>query len=979
MLLPTFSCFEHERDPRAGQLLFTPKKVLMKQKLFYALVFIFLFSLSAFSQINTPLSSRGKTGTNEGIDPEWYSKAQQKLTALQYSFRDEGKEFTALNPENNTLFVINAQGYTQRSFGKEERSLEAGLTLVAIDGEPVPSSYTASRDKAGLSFLYDGLTVEYRNDPNGLRQNFIVQKRNVRQGNLSITLAFETSLALSLNSDRKGVTLSAKNGQPGFYYDGLVVWDAKGKALDSWMEIGDKNHVTIHVADADAVYPITIDPLNHTPNWTDSGGGLLFPLLNDLSAHVLFGYSISSAGDVNGDGYGDIIVGAPAYVDIISISGGTYNVAAVGAAFIYYGSPSGPSADPSEVLQPTTVAGALFGYSVSKAGDINGDGYGDVVVGAPGDRTMLNIGLVFPVATSVATGKVYVYYGGPAGSFDGNSNTEPTVSAQLSLTQPDFGSLAVVPINPLYGFSVGEAGDVNGDGRGDIVVGSPAFTRLLPLPVQGGRVDVYHGTTSGISASPSRTITGGLLNALFGFSVSTAGNVNGDAYSDIIAGAPGSLNFLGAGQAYVFHGSSTGVTATTTASANAALNSAGLLTTLFGYNVSNAGDVNGDGFGDVIVGEPAALESLLTQTASVGAARIFYGSASGATTTGATTLNSPRRPSLLGLLQGNLLFGYSVSGTGDVNCDGFADIIIGEPGGTALSLGRGLLNLVSANVVSGRSYVYFGRAAKPVNSPSYTIEQTGSVTVANLIGYSVADGGDVNGDGRADLLVGAPNGTLDLSGGIIPAVGSALGVVTTNSVGSSYLYAGCLSQTILPLTLLSFDAEKKDARVQLNWSVREEVNFDRYELERSADGRNFSTIAVVLRVDPGTTPAYHYNDALPLKSNYYRLKMIDLDGTWTYSPVAFVRFDDRSTSSISIAPNPVSDRFTVSVAGLEKGIYELRLVNARGQVEARKDLRIDTGIFHYSLERDGRAAGVYFIGLYSSDGKLAAQSRVLFQ
>lgn len=950
----------------------------MKCSKLYPLIFFLVLSISAFTQKITPSNTEGPRSA--GIDPAWQGKAQEKLEALQYSFRTmEDQAFAALNPKNNTVFLIDAQGYRQRSLTKNESNEEAGLSLVAIDGKPVSGTYTTTKDKAGLSFHYDGLSVEYKNDPEGLRQNFIIENPGSHRDRLSITLAFQTSLTLSLNRDRKGLTFIAKDGKPSFYYDGLSVWDANGKALDSWMKIEEGNRISIHVASENAAYPITIDPLNHTPKWTDSGSGLLFPLLNDLSAHVLFGFSINSAGDVNGDGYGDVIVGAPGYVDVISVSGGTFNAAAVGAAFIYYGGPSGPAIDPSEVLQPTTQAGALFGYSVSKAGDMNGDGYGDIVVGAPGDRTSLNIGLVFPVATSVATGKVYIYYGGPAGTFDGNVNTEPAVSAQLALTQSDFGTLAAVPINPLYGFSVSEAGDVNGDGRGDIVVGSPAFTRLLPLPVQGGRVDIYHGSASGIATTPSRTITGGLLNALFGFSVSAAGNVNGDAYGDIIAGAPGSLNFLGAGQAYVFHGSSTGVTATTTASANAALNSAGLLTTLFGYSVSNAGDVNGDGYGDVIVGEPAALESLLTQTASVGAARIFYGSSSGATTTGATKLNSPRRPSLLGLLQGNLLFGYSVSGAGDVNCDGFADIIIGEPGGSALSLGGGLLNLVSTNVISGRSYIYYGRAAKPVNAPSYTVEQSGSVTAANLIGYSVADGGDVNGDGRADLLIGAPNGTLDLSGGIIPAVGSALNVVTTNSVGSSYLYAGCLTQTILPLTLLSFDAEKKSTKVEVNWKVQNEVNFDRYELERSANGRDFNTIGIILRVDPGTVPAYRFVDASPLKLNHYRLKMIDLDGETRYSPVAIVRFDGKSTPLLTITPNPVAHHLTLSVTGLKKGNYELRLMNATGQVQFRTGLRIDTETYNYSMPRNGHSTGVYFLGLYSESGELAAESRIIFQ
>ncbi|MEO8404965.1 MAG: T9SS type A sorting domain-containing protein, partial [Chitinophagaceae bacterium] len=447
-----------------------------------------------------------------------------------------------------------------------------------------------------------------------------------------------------------------------------------------------------------------------------------------------------------------------------------------------------PALTPSEALQPTAFAGALFGFSVSKAGDINNDGFDDVVIGAPGDHVDLTIGIG---TVSSTVGRVYIYYGN---TFDGNVNTEPVVSLSVNLNQADFGILASAPANPLYGFSVSDAGDVNNDGFADIVVGSPAYLNLIPVNL-GGRADVYLGSGTGLGTTPHK-IVGGLIGGLFGYSVSTAGKVNNDAFDDIIVGAPASIGIVAIGAAYVFHGSGTGITANNVAGANTTLQAPGLLAqTLFGYSVSNAGDVNNDGRADVIIGEPLSLEQTLSlQLVAVGKAHIFYGSTTGVVTTGSTQLTSPRRPNLLGLVQGNLLFGFSVSTAGDVNCDGITDVIVGEPGGTAISLGTGVLGLVSANAASGKAYVYYGRTTTgPINSPSFLVQETGALAVANLLGASVSDAGDVNKNGSGDILIGAPNGTMNFNSSLTGIVGSAIGIITQNSVGSAYSYFNCLA------------------------------------------------------------------------------------------------------------------------------------------------------------------------------------------
>ncbi|MBK8553944.1 MAG: FG-GAP repeat protein [Ignavibacteria bacterium] len=140
----------------------------------------------------------------------------------------------------------------------------------------------------------------------------------------------------------------------------------------------------IVVNDEDAAYPITIDPLSSTPSWTAE--------INQASAK--FGWSVATAGDVNGDGYSEVIVGAPYYDNGQTDEGGV---------FVYHGSISGLSLTPNWTKE-INQANALFGWSVATAGDLNGDGYSDVIIGSP-------------TYDSVQTdeGRAYVYNGSASG------------------------------------------------------------------------------------------------------------------------------------------------------------------------------------------------------------------------------------------------------------------------------------------------------------------------------------------------------------------------------------------------------------------------------------------------------------------------------------------------------------------------------------------------------------------------------------
>ena len=151
-----------------------------------------------------------------------------------------------------------------------------------------------------------------------------------------------------------------------------------------------------------------------------------------------------------------------------------------------------------------------------------------------------------------------------------------------------------------YGYSVNRAGDINGDGYGDVIVGAWGFD--APGMADAGKIYVYHGSANGLSPTPAYTAVGQMADAYFGFAVAPAGDVNGDSYGDVVVGSyryddtPVRGN---AGKVYVFHGGPNGLTGTPAAPAFSAVGETA--NDWFSGSVAGAGDVNGDGYSDIIV------------------------------------------------------------------------------------------------------------------------------------------------------------------------------------------------------------------------------------------------------------------------------------------------------------------------------------------------------------------------------------------
>ena len=275
------------------------------------------------------------------------------------------------------------------------------------------------------------------------------------------------------------------------------------------------------------------------------------------------GVAVAGAGDVNGDGFSDLLVGAPqAWV-------GAY---APGRAELYLGSASGPGASPAWVSEGDQP-GAAFGYSLAAAGDVNADGYGDVVIGEPG------YDYPEPIDRPNA-GKVLVYLGSSSG-----------------LSAAPAWESGLVNRYAFLGASVSGAGDVNGDGYDDVLMGG-----INGFGGEEGIARIYLGSSSGPASSPAWTRTGDHLLAHLGTAVSGAGDLNGDGYADVVIGEPDydrTFDEESVGRAYVFRGSAAGLPADPSwfAEGDAAF-------VMLGNAVASAGDVNGDGTGDLLVGVP---------------------------------------------------------------------------------------------------------------------------------------------------------------------------------------------------------------------------------------------------------------------------------------------------------------------------------------------------------------------------------------
>ncbi|MEN0064114.1 MAG: FG-GAP-like repeat-containing protein [Myxococcota bacterium] len=428
--------------------------------------------------------------------------------------------------------------------------------------------------------------------------------------------------------------------------------------------------------------------------------------VNDDAADITFDFpspvfeSAAVSGDFNGDGFDDVLLG-----DLGNDDGG----ASSGAAFIFFGS-ANPGTELTDSDADVKLVGEESGDSagarVASAGDFNGDGIDDILVGAPHNDS-----------GGTESGIAYLI------------NGDPSLSGTIDLanaTARFVGEEASDRLN-----EVASAGDFDGDGFDDIAIGSQRHGAVA------GAVYVLYG---GNSLTGTLDIVNANLEVVgeasndFAGRVSSAGDVNGDGVDDLLIGASGNdEGGSGAGAAYMIFGSTTRLTGTLDL-ADADLKLVGQANADFtGVSVAAAGDVDADGFDDILVGASGTDKG---DEDDAGTAYLVYGSAN---LNG--TINFFKGDTKLLGENANDSAGRFVGGAGDVNGDGFDDILVAAPGNDQAASNGSAVYLLHGPVARGT-----------LQLADADVKFVGSIF--SLARNFIAGGGDINGDGFDDIAVG---------------------------------------------------------------------------------------------------------------------------------------------------------------------------------------------------------------------------------
>jgi hypothetical protein len=201
------------------------------------------------------------------------------------------------------------------------------------------------------------------------------------------------------------------------------------------------------------------------------------------------------------------------------------------------------------------------------------------------------------------------------------------------------------------------------------------------------------------------------------------------------------------------------------------------------------------------------------------------------------------------------------------------------------------------------------------------------------------------------------------------------------AIGSPSLPISCSGSSSLPLELLAFtaatNAKSNKTTAQLSWLTAREVNLQGYEVERSGDGKTYEKIGSVKPTgSASSTEKYAFTDDVPLSgTNYYRLKMVNTEGSFTYSAVRSVLVSDGKTDKVSVSPNPAKDRVVVKLNALEAKNVTLTLVDVAGKTVLTDNKSLETGFNEFSLNVAKLPQGLYFLKV--ADGKTSEMHRLV--
>jgi len=775
-------------------------------------------------------------GTNSGKVYIYYGGSVMNATVDVWIYGEAANDFFGYSVSGTG--DINGDGFADvivGAYGNDEAGSVAGKVYIYYGGSPMDwtADVTITGEALGDAF---GVFVSAAGDINGDGYgDIIVGAHQNDDGGTSAGKAYIYYGGEAMNT----VAEMTVTGEAATDYLGL-----------SCALAGDVN--------GDGYADVIIGARGNDDGGTDAGKVYIF--MQTLSGHTNyanvtmigeaayndFGNCVSTAGDVNGDGYDDVIIAARDNDD-----GGNN----AGKAYIYYGGVY--MNNTADVTMTGEAEGDFFGYSVSAAGDVNGDGYDDVIIGAYRNDD-----------AGSDVGKSYIYFGGAA--MDN--------SADVTMTGEG--------LSDLFGISVSGAGDVNGDGYCDVIIGAYLNDDGGNLA---GKTYIYYGG-SAMDNSADVTMTGEAANEFFGQSVSAAGDVNGDGYSDVIVGAH--HNDVGGsrtGKAYVYYGG--------TAMDNLAdvIMIGEAIDDRFGRSVSTAGDLNGDGFDDVIIGANRNDENGYF----AGKVYIYLGG---------LAMDSTADLTMTGEMEWEW-FGTSVSNAGDINADGYGDVIIGA------------FNNDYSGFSAGKTYIYYGGN---IMDDIADVTMSGEVESDNF-GLSVSTAGDVNSDGYADVVIGAEHND---DGG--------------TDAGKVYIYFSA-ALSIKPNLFYAADVpHDQGGYVKIKWSrCAYDNRITKYMIQGSGPKNNsnyaWENIAEII---PTYDPYYSYT----AKTNY--------DSTSQSPALFYYRISALSNNNGEIWRSEVKSAYSVdniSPSGVSQMLA--RQIGNHSVITEWEQNTIDTDFSHYAVHR----------------------------
>lgn len=633
-------------------------------------------------------------------DTNFFSAILDYVAKSEYEIRwiEDQSVYKSANRAQNLRFTYYSDGFAvePRDYGEgNPKPWEITMRLRSFGKSPasgltVGSVRWAVKENAA-SVTADGIVIEYTNERAGLRQNFRILNRPPGREPLQLVFAVETAgLELQSNEPENFVYFVDQSGKEAVRYWDLHAWDATEQELEARMVKLGNTDLAIVVDDETASYPIFVDPLLSEWAHTESRVG------------VKFGYSVSYSGKIQDSGSEPVglLIGAPNFDPGASPD--------AGKVFVYYG--GNTLATTPTWSRDGDLAYGHFGWSVATAGDVEGNGWDDIIVGAPH----------YDSGSYTDNGKVYVFFG----NTNGISSTNWSATGYQSYSH--------------FGYAVAGMDNINSgqDSLKDIAVGAPYYDYLT---TDDGAVYFYKGRTNDVPVT--YTTIFGSAGSRFGFSIASAHNVNHDSYPDVIVGAPNAKSGgVPYGAAYVYYSTSTGLNGGVTSLWGTGNGGQ------FGFSVAGVGDADGDTCDDVLVG---ALYHTNGQTQE-GKAYLFRGTSGGINTTPAWTVESD---------QAGALLGYSVAG-GDITADAYpiADLIIGAPYYDTTSLGL---------TDNGEAWFYKGVSG---GNPTFDDNVLG-IKNGDHNGWSVAFAWRIL-YRTSGFVVGAPdahNTSGDLTGGTVTA------------------------------------------------------------------------------------------------------------------------------------------------------------------------------------------------------------------